>query len=178
MTKPIIAKLNATEGAYAMNRNTKPVRQKNTKHNQKGFSLIEIMVVLVIIGILATVFIPNILNRPDQARAEKAGTDISAIKTALQLYRLDNGMYPSTEQGLSALVKESEIDPIPTNYQPGGYLGFDNVPKDPWGRDYIYTSPGANGENFVIISYGADGVEGGTGVEADISSNPKKRGDN
>lgn len=138
--------------------------------NNKGFSLIELMVVIVILGILATVLLPKIINRPDEARVTKAKSDIKTIESALKLYKLDNGMYPTTEQGLSALIKKPEIEPIPKNWKNGGYLDTNKIPVDPWGNPYIYRSPGDNGRDYEIISLGADGKEGGEGVNADIKS--------
>ncbi|BAI80778.1 general secretion pathway protein G [Deferribacter desulfuricans SSM1] len=138
--------------------------------NNEGFSLIELMVVIVILGILATVLLPKIINRPDEARVTKAKSDIKTIESALKLYKLDNGMYPTTEQGLSALIKKPEIEPIPKNWKNGGYLDANKIPVDPWGNPYIYRSPGDNGRDYEIISLGADGKEGGEGVNADIKS--------
>ncbi|MGA1863211.1 type II secretion system major pseudopilin GspG [Deferribacter thermophilus] len=138
--------------------------------NNKGFSLIELMVVIVILGILATVLLPKIINRPDEARVTKAKSDIKTIESALKLYKLDNGMYPTTEQGLSALIKKPEIEPIPKNWKNGGYLDTNKIPVDPWGNPYIYRSPGDNGRDYEIISLGADGKEGGEGVNADIKN--------
>ncbi len=135
---------------------------------QKGFTLIELMIVIVILGLLATFIVPKLMSRPEQARVVKAKNDIRAIETALKLYKLDNGFYPTTEQGLKALVKKPQTPPIPQNYRPNGYL--DKVPKDPWGHPYIYRSPGDNGRPYEIISYGADGKPGGTGYDADIKS--------
>lgn len=119
---------------------------------QQGFSLIEIMVVVVIMGILAALIVPNIMNRPDQARSVKAKQDILAIENALELYRLDNGFYPSDEQGLEALVTQPDIDPIPLNWR--SYLK--SLPKDPWGHPYHYQNPGEYGE-IDIFSEGAPG---------------------
>lgn len=134
---------------------------------QAGFTLIEIMVVVMIIGILAAAVGPKIFDRPDEARQVKARQAISSMVQALQLYRLDNFVYPSTEQGLQALVEEPSGDPEPANWKEGGYIP--KVPKDPWGRDYDYISPGETGD-FDIISYGRDGVEGGEGFDADLTS--------
>ena len=122
---------------------------------QQGFSLIEIMVVVVIMGILAALIVPNIMNRPDQARQVKAKQDILAIDNALELYRLDNGFYPTQEQGLEALVNKPEIDPIPTNWR--NYLK--NLPKDPWGHPYHYENPGNHGE-IDIFSEGSLSKDG------------------
>ncbi len=137
---------------------------------EKGFTLIELMVVIVILGILATFLIPKIMSRPDEARIIKAKNDMKAIESALKLYKLDNGFYPTTEQGLEALIKKPDTEPIPQNWKSGGYLDSNNTPVDPWGHPYIYRSPGENGRDYEIISYGADGKEGGEGINADIKS--------
>lgn len=132
---------------------------------QRGFSLIEIMVVVVILGILASIVVPKIISRPDEARVVKAKQDILAIQNALDLYRLDNSFYPSTDQGLEALNKKPTSNPIPAHWKQ--YLR--SVPKDPWGREYIYLNPGRHGE-IDIFTLGADGQEGGTGFNADIGN--------
>ena len=131
----------------------------------KGFTLIEVMVVMVILGILAAIIVPKIMNRPDQARVVAASNDIRSIMSALKLYRLDNGQYPTTSQGLKALVQKPQTDPIPSNWHQ--YLG--RLPKDPWGNAYMYLSPGVHGR-VDVWSYGADGKPGGTGKNADIGS--------
>jgi general secretion pathway protein G len=133
----------------------------------RGFTLIEIMIVVVIIGILVGLLAPKIMDRPDQARVVAAKNDIQAIMSALKLYRLDNAVYPSAEQGLMALVKKPEAGNIPRNWKPGGYL--DRLPKDPWGGDYQYLNPGIQGE-IDIVSLGRDGKPGGEGYDADIGS--------
>ena len=130
-----------------------------------GFTLIEIMVVIAIIGILATLIVPRIMGRPDEARATAAKHDIGTISQALKLYRLDIGRYPTSEQGLNALVVKPSADPVPQNWKTGGYL--DSLPKDPWGHPYQYANPGTKGE-IDIYSYGADNKPGGTGIDADI----------
>lgn len=134
---------------------------------QRGFTLIEILVVVVIIGILAALIVPRIMDKPDEARTIAVRHDIRAIQSALNLYRLDNGVYPSTEQGLLALVKKPDTGNIPRNWKSGGYL--DRLPRDPWQREYLYLSPGLKGE-IDIFSYGADGQPGGDGINADIGS--------
>ena len=134
-------------------------------HTQRGFTLIELMVVVVILAILAAFVIPNVMDRPDEARVVKARQDLSSISSALKLYKLDNFVYPTTDQGLEALVKKPESDPIPPNWRP--YL--QHLPKDPWGRDYLYLQPGEHGE-FDVYTLGADGEEGGEGVNADIGN--------
>jgi len=131
----------------------------------RGFTLIEVMVVVVILGLLAAIIVPKVMSRPDEARVVAARADIAAINQALKLYRLDNTFYPSTEQGLQALVQRPTTQPAPANWKQGGYL--DRVPKDPWGREYIYLNPGVNGE-IDIFSFGADGQPGGEGTNADI----------
>jgi general secretion pathway protein G len=136
--------------------------------NNKGFTIIEILVVLVILGILGTLLVPKILDKPDEARITRAKLDIKAIEAALKIYKLENSIYPTTEQGLEALVKETTIDPVPTSFKKGGYL--EELPKDPWGGDYIYTSPGDEDRDYEIVCYGADRKEGGEGVNADIKS--------
>ena len=137
------------------------------RRGQGGFSLVEILVVLVILGLLTSVVAPNVLDRADEARIQKVQADFKAIGTALKLYRLDNYVYPSSEQGLEALVEASTLDPEPRNFKQGSYLP--EVPIDPWGRPYLYLSPGENGE-FDIYSLGADGLSGGEGQNADIGN--------
>lgn len=140
-----------------------------TRRGSRGFTLIELMVVIVILGILAGLIIPRIMGRPDEARQAKARIMIEGIETALKLYRLDNGFYPSTEQGLKALVEASTIQPLPRNWREGGYLEKGKVPKDPWGNDFAYLCPGTYGE-FDLLSYGADGQPGGDGKNKDITN--------
>jgi general secretion pathway protein G len=132
-----------------------------------GFTLIEILVVIVILGILAALIVPRIMDRPDQARATAARADVATIVQALKLYKLDNGTYPSTDQGLAALVKKPERGEIPRNWKAGGYL--ERLPKDPWDTDYQYLNPGIRGE-VDVYSLGADRKPGGEGVDADIGS--------
>ncbi len=139
------------------------------KH-QSGFSLIELMIVVVILGLLATLLVPRIMDRPDEARVTKAKVDIRTLESALRLYRLDNGAYPTTEQGLAALIRKPDIAPIPRNYRDGGYLEVSSVPTDPWGNAYRYRSPGQQGRDYEITSLGVDGKEGGTGFAQDINS--------
>jgi len=129
--------------------------------------LVEILVVLVIMGLLSSIVAPTVLNRADDARIQKAQADFKAIETALKIYRLDNYVYPTTEQGLEALVSASSIDPIPRNFKDGGYLA--ELPLDPWGRPYLYLSPGENAE-IDIYTLGADGLSGGDDQNADIGN--------
>jgi general secretion pathway protein G len=131
----------------------------------RGFTLIEVMVVVVILGLLAAIIVPKVMSRPDEARIVAARADIAAVQQALKLYRLDNTFYPSTEQGLQALVQRPATQPIPANWKEGGYL--DRVPKDPWGREYLYLNPGVRSE-IDVFSFGADGRSGGEGNNADI----------
>ncbi|OAN75972.1 type II secretion system protein GspG [Sulfitobacter sp. EhC04] len=132
-----------------------------------GFSLLELMVVVVILSILALVIVPRVIDRPDQARAARAQSDISAISGAVNLYRLDNFRYPTTEQGLAALVNPPTTDPQPPNWATNGYM--ERLPVDPWGQPYQYLQPGVHGD-FDVFTYGADGVSGGTGPDTDIGS--------
>ena len=130
----------------------------------RGFSLIEIMVVLVIIGLLIGIVAPNVLDSADEARVQKVYADFKNVETALKLYRLDNYIYPSTEQGLESLVTRTSLDPVPRKFRDNGYLP--ELPEDPWGRPYLYLSPGENKE-YDIYTYGADGVRGGDGPNTD-----------
>ncbi len=139
-------------------------------NQQKGFSLIEIMVVVVILGILASIVVPKIMGRPDEARKIKAKHDVLAIQNALDLYKLDNSTYPTTDQGLEALVDKPNINPIPSNWKP--YLK--SVPKDPWGRDYLYLNPGQHSD-IDVFTLGADGQPGGTGINAEIGNWDEKQ---
>ena len=133
------------------------------KQIPRGFSLIEILVVVVIIGILGAAIVPNLLSRPDQARVTTAQSDLNALAAALNIYRLDNFQYPSTDQGLEALESPPSGFPEPKNYNPDGYIA--KLPPDPWGSPYIYERTGAG---FTLFSLGADGAEGGEGLNADI----------
>ena len=139
------------------------------KRDSRGFTLIEIMVVIIILGILAVYIGPKIMGRPGEAKQVKAKVDISALETALKLYKLDSGSYPATEQGLLALVEKPETGNVPKKWKEGGYLDKGKVPRDPWGNDFVYISPGVHGD-YDIISYGADGVPGGEGEDKDINS--------
>lgn len=133
---------------------------------QGGFTLIEIMVVMVILGLLVAIVAPNLMGRSDQARVTVAKTQMKQIGNALSLYKLDNSRYPSTEQGLRALVEKPTGSPEPRNWNPDGYLP--SLPEDPWGNPYDYYSPGLTGP-YDLVSYGADGREGGEGLDADLS---------
>ncbi len=141
------------------------VKVKNNKTKlQQGFTLIELMVVVVILAVLAVIVLPNIMDRPDEARKVQAQQNIKAIASALKLYKLDNYVFPTTDQGLEALVSKPTAEPTPRKWQQ--YLS--SLPKDPWGRAYLYLSPGVTG-GFDLYTLGADGAEGGEGVNATIS---------
>ena len=140
---------------------------KSYTSKQGGFSLIEILVVLVIMGLLISVVAPMVLNRADEARIQKVHADFKSIETALKIYRLDNYNYPTTEQGLQALIKPSSLSPQPRNFKGGGYLA--EVPMDPWGRPYLYLSPGENSQ-VDIYTLGADGISGGDDQNADVGN--------
>jgi len=135
----------------------------------RGFTLIEIMVVMVILGILAGLIIPRIMGRPEEARRTKARIQIESIETALKLYKLDNGLYPTTEQGLQALVEPPSVGKLASAWREGGYLEKGRVPKDPWDNEYVYLCPGIHGD-FDLVSYGADGETGGEGKDMDINN--------
>lgn len=132
-----------------------------------GFTLIELMVVIVILGLLAALVVPKLIGQSEKAKQTAAHVQMRSIEQALQLFKLDNGFYPATEQGLAALVRAPEVGRIPKNYRKGGYI--DRIPNDPWGNPYVYLSPGAHGD-YDISSYGADGLPGGEGENADINS--------
>ena len=138
-----------------------------SQHQQRGFTLIEVMVVIVILGILSALVVPNILGRAADARIQAAKSDIAAISQALDMYKLDNSTYPSSDQGLEALVAKPGGSPEPRNWNANGYLK--KMPKDPWNREYQYLSP-AEGAAFEIRTLGADGREGGEKEDQDISS--------
>lgn len=142
-------------------------RHMNTKVSQYGFTLLEVMVVVVILAILAALVVPKIISRPDEARGIAAKQDIASLMQALKLYRLDNQRYPSTEQGLQALVSKPATAPVPPNWKAGGYV--ERLPKDPWGNAYQYLNPGVRGE-IDVFSFGADGTPGGEGNDADVGS--------
>ena len=142
---------------------------RNTLRNNRGFTLIEIMVVIVILALLAALVAPRIMGRSDDAKIADAKVQIRNIESALKLFKLDNGFYPSTEQGLQALIEKPTTGRIPAKYKAEGYLESKSLPKDPWGNDYIYLSPGDHGD-YDLSSYGADGARGGEGKDADICS--------
>lgn len=135
--------------------------------DQRGITLIEMMVVIVILGILATIIFTRVSDRPEQARRTKAAVEIRQLGTALELFKLDNGFYPSTEQGLDALVSQPTTGKIPTNYPESGYL--EKVPLDPWRGIYVYISPGMHGD-YDLESYAADNEDGGDGKNKDVES--------
>ncbi len=138
--------------------------------NKKGFTLIELMVVIIILGLLAGLVLPRIIGQEEKAKVGTAKVQIKAFESALDGFKLDNGFYPETDQGLQALIKKPESGRIPSNWREGGYLKPARIPKDPWGKDYLYFSPGNEGREYEIISYGADGEQGGEGKNADIES--------
>ena len=133
----------------------------------RGFTLIEIMVVIVILGVLAALVVPKVMSRPDEARVVAARQDIASLMQALKLYRLDNRRYPTTEQGLAALVTKPTLAPVPEGWKSGGYV--ERLPLDPWSKPYQYLNPGLRGE-IDVFSFGADGVAGGEGSDADIGN--------
>jgi general secretion pathway protein G len=138
-------------------------KRRAIPQHEAGLTLVEMIVVLAIIALVAALIVPNVIGRPDQARVTTAGTDEATIASQLTTYRLDNGAYPTTEQGLKALVERTNVPPLPASFPDGGYLS--NMPQDPWGRPYVYTS---TGQNYEIKSLGRDGKPGGEGVDADI----------
>ncbi|GAL07830.1 type II secretion system major pseudopilin GspG [Photobacterium aphoticum] len=137
------------------------------QRKQRGFTLLEVMVVIVILGVLASLVVPNLLGNKEKADQQKVVTDIGALENALDMYKLDNSVYPSTDQGLDALVSKPSASPEPRNYRDGGYIK--RLPKDPWGNEYGYIMPGENGP-VDVFSLGADGQEGGEGVNTDIGN--------
>jgi general secretion pathway protein G len=143
------------------------VSRRRRRGRASGFTLIEIMVVVVIIGLLAAVIVPTVISKVDEARVAKTKQDIQSLETALTMYRLDNSKYPTTEQGLAALTTQP-TDPSIKHWRPGGYL--QRVSKDPWGNDYQYVYPGTHGKEYDLYSLGADGQPGGEGIDADIGN--------
>ena len=142
-------------------------RKRQRRQKDAGVTLIEMMVVLVIIAIIAALIVPNVIGRPDEARVTVAKSDIRTLAASLELYRLDARRYPTTEQGLDALVHRPVLDPVPATWAEGGYLA--TLPQDPGGNPYLYAAPGQSAP-FDLISYGADGVAGGEGVDADLTN--------
>jgi general secretion pathway protein G len=136
----------------------------------RGFTLIELLVVIAILGILAALVAPSILGRKEDAMRAQAKVQIRNFEQALQLFYVDNGFFPSTEQGLRALVEKPTIGKIPRKWREEGYLEKSSIPRDPWGNDYLYISPGVHSKNYDMVSYGSDGLEGGEGKDADIQS--------
>lgn len=140
---------------------------KRIMKEEKGFTLIEIMVVLIIIGLLAGIVVPKLMGRTEEAKHTKTMVQIKNLQSALDLYKLDSGSYPTTDQGLQALVEKPAVGEIPKRWKEGGYI--DKLPKDAWLNNYVYISPGVHGE-YDLYSYGADGEEGGEGKDADVQS--------
>lgn len=140
------------------------------KKTNNGFTLLEILIVITILGILASLVAVRVMDRPGEARTTKAQLEIETLENALKLFKLDNAFYPSTDQGLSALVEPPTVGRLPKNWRDGGYLEKGAVPKDPWGNDYLYQSPGIYNKDFDLWSYGADGEEGGEGEDADVTN--------
>jgi len=144
---------------------------QRTKHRSPGFTLIEIMAVVLIIGLLSTIVGAAIFSQVDKARVTAARAQLSSLEGVLELYRMDNGKFPTTEQGLLALVEAPTAEPVPRNYPAGGYLKDGKLPVDPWGEPYFYEMPGnSNPHSFDLWSFGADGAPGGEGVDADIGN--------
>ena len=135
--------------------------------NQHGFTLIEIMVVVVILGILAGIVVPRLLDEPEKARRTTAATQIRSFEEALGIFKLENGFFPTTEQGLNSLVEKPTVGRTPNRYKEGGYIK--KIPQDPWGQSYLYLSPGVHGD-FDLFSYGPDGESGGEGEDADVAN--------
>lgn len=149
--------------------NMKHTHTRPTHKNESGFTLIELLVVLVIIGVLAGYIGPKIMGRPEEAKRTKAGLQIRGIETALKMYKLDNGQYPTTEQGLQALIEPPTTGKLPPKWRDGGYMEKNKVPLDPWGSEFVYLSPGLNSD-FDLSSYGNDGEAGGEGDAADVNN--------
>ncbi|MHB8810670.1 MAG: type II secretion system major pseudopilin GspG [Desulfobulbaceae bacterium] len=152
-----------------MNKELKQGRIFRRFYGSQGFTLIEIMVVMVILGILAGLIVPRIMDRPEEARRTKAAIQIQSIEQALKLYKLDNGEYPTTEQGLQALVEPPSVGRLAKRWRKDGYLDKGRIPKDPWGYDFVYIAPGLHGD-FDLMSYGPDGEPGGEDADADVNN--------
>jgi len=138
--------------------------------NTAGFTLIEIMVVIIILGLLAAIVMPRIVGETDRARYEQARVQMRILEDALKRYKLDSGRFPTTEQGLEALVAKPSTGAVPRTYAEGGYLDKPEIPLDPWGNQYVYISPGQHGPDYDLKSFGADGLEGGEGYDEDLES--------
>jgi general secretion pathway protein G len=145
-------------------------KKDNQLKRNRGFTLLEILIVISILGILASLIAVRLMDRPGEARAMKARMDIKTLENALKLFKLDNAFYPSTDQGLRALIEKPSIGRIPTKWREGGYLEKQELPMDPWENAYLYLSPGVHNRDFDIWSYGADGEEGGEGEDADVTN--------
>ena len=137
---------------------------------ERGFTLMELLIVIMILGLLASIIAVRYSDKPGEARIMKATMDIGTLENAVKLFKLDNAYYPSTEQGLQALVEKPTIGRIPTKWREGGYLEKGTLPKDPWGNEYYYMSPGVHNRTFDIWSYGGDGEEGGDGEDSDVTN--------
>ena len=144
--------------------------RKALSKRTQAFTLLELMVVVVILGILAAFIVPRISKRPEDARVIKAKIEISNLEQALELYYLDNGVYPSGDQGLRALIEMPNTGDVPENWKAGGYLAKAKLPKDPWGNEYVYISPGTHNEDYDLYSLGKDGIEGGEEYDSDITN--------
>ncbi|MFC1867800.1 type II secretion system major pseudopilin GspG [Thermodesulfobacteriota bacterium] len=142
----------------------------NLHRRSEGFTLMEILIVITILGVLASLLAVRLMDRPGEARITKARLDINTLENALKLFKLDSAFYPSTDQGLRALVEKPSIGRIPRRWREGGYLDKNSLIKDPWGNDYLYLSPGVKNRDFDLWSYGADGEEGGEGEDVDITN--------
>ncbi len=142
----------------------------NISNQRSGFTLLEMLMVVLIISILAAFVGVKVLNKDDVAKAAAAKAQLASLRSALQLYKMQNGNFPTQEQGLDALCKRPEKPPLPSSYPQGGYLDSSIMPKDPWKHDYVYMVPGLNGDPFDVMTYGSDGEPGGEGAAADISS--------
>lgn len=138
--------------------------------NCAGFTLIEVMVVIIILGLLAAIVMPRLVGQTDKARYEQAKIQMRILEDALKRYKLENGRFPTTSQGLQALVQKPSTPPVPRNWNKGGYLDKPEIPLDPWGNEFIYISPGQNGPDYDIVSLGADGLEGGEDYDRDVQS--------
>ncbi|MFZ7113108.1 MAG: type II secretion system major pseudopilin GspG [Desulfatiglandales bacterium] len=147
-----------------------PNQGTGPRFRKQGFTLLEILIVVMILGILAGIVAVRVSDKPAEARITKARLDIQALENAVRLFKLDNAFYPSSEQGLAALVEKPSVGRIPSKWREGGYLEKGVLPKDPWGGDYLYLSPGVYNRDFDIWSYGADYEEGGEGEDADIGN--------